>query len=109
LPILEQIPAKIKFVSAEPLLDRLDFRPYLGWLDWVITGCEQASKEKRRPMDLDWVRDISEQCEEYDVAHYFKQYYGVADGEEFGVPITDGILDGVHRQECPENYKKHAA
>jgi len=45
---LRQIPAVIKFVSAEPLLERMDFRAHLGWLDWIITGCERAGKEKRR-------------------------------------------------------------
>ena len=62
LPYLKELPAVVKFVSAEPLLERLDFRPHLGWLDWIITGCEQAAKGKRAVKDLDWVRDIDRQC-----------------------------------------------
>jgi protein gp37 len=44
LDCLRDIPAAIKFVSAEPLLGPLDLRPHLPWLDWVITGCERASR-----------------------------------------------------------------
>src|SRR5262245_31242062 len=36
MPFLDQlrdIPAAVKFVSAEPLLERMDFRPHLAWLD----------------------------------------------------------------------------
>ena len=103
LDYLRDIKAKIKFVSAEPLLEPLDFRNDTSWLDWIITGCEQTSKDKRRKMNLDWVRDIDEQCREADIAHYFKQYYAVdEDGEETGTPVTDGMLDGAKRQEWPK-------
>ena len=72
---LQKIPARIKFVSAEPLLEPVDFRPYLSWLDWIITGCERAAKGQRRVMDIEWVRDIDRQCKEANVAHFFKQAY----------------------------------
>lgn len=102
LDYLKQVPAKIKFVSAEPLLSELDFRDDIDWIDWIITGCEQASKEKRRKMNLDWVRDIDEQCREAGIAHYFKQYYAKDEnGEEIGIPVTDGMLDGEQRQAWP--------
>jgi protein gp37 len=94
---LRDLPAAVRFVSCEPLLERLDLRPYLGWLDWVIVGCEQAAKGKRRVMDLDWVRDLHRQCREYGAAFYFKQAY---DGER-GVPNTEPLLDGRVVQEVP--------
>src|SRR5690606_30592683 len=76
VPQLKQIPAAVRFVSAEPLLEELDFRPYLdGGIHWIITGCESAGREKRRAMELDWVRSIDQQCRGAGVAHYFKQYY----------------------------------
>ena len=59
---LQTLPASVKFVSAEPLLEPLDLSQHLHWLHWVITGCERAAKDKRRPMDLDWVRSIDQQC-----------------------------------------------
>ncbi|QEG36148.1 DUF5131 family protein [Bythopirellula goksoeyrii] len=94
---LLQIPATIKFISAEPLLGRLDFRHYLPGIDWVITGCEQAAKGTRRPMELEWVRDIYQQCLETGTAHYFKQYYA----KERGIPRTDGVLDDKVCQRFP--------
>jgi len=91
------IPSRIKFISAEPLLGQLDLREYLSGIDWVITGCEQAHRDKRRVMDLHWVRDIDRQCRESATAHFFKQYYS----REQGVPVTDGLLDGRVRQKFP--------
>jgi protein gp37 len=50
--LLKKLPAQLRFISAEPLLGPIDFRPYLdGYIHWIITGCEQAAKTKRRPMD----------------------------------------------------------
>lgn len=92
-----EIPARVKFVSAEPLLQAIDFHPYLGWLDWIITGCERAAKGKRRPMDIDWVRDVDRQCQEAGVAHYFKQAYA----DEKGVPSEEPLLDGQVTQRFP--------
>jgi protein gp37 len=97
IPLLKAIPAQVRFISAEPLLERLDFRPHLDGIDWVITGCEQAKKGKRRLMDMDWVRDIDQQCRDAGVAHFFKQRY-IANK---GVPVHDGLLDGVVCQEWP--------
>src|SRR5262245_21863280 len=101
LPQLEAIPAARKFLSAEPLLERMDFRPYLGWLDWVITGCERAAKGKRQVMDLDWVRDVDRQCKEAGVKHFFKQAYELVGGREKGVPCEKPELDGEAVHEFP--------
>jgi protein gp37 len=104
LPFLDHlraIPAALKFVSAEPLLERMDFRPYLGWLDWIITGCERAARGQRQVMDMDWVRDIDQQCKEAGVDHFFKQAYNVVKGEEVGVPCEEPLLDGSVVQEVP--------
>lgn len=102
LPILKDLPARVKFVSAEPLLERMDFRDHLGWIDWIITGSERAAKGERRPMDADWVRDIDRQCKDAGVAHFFKQAYLTGDdGEEYGVPCEEPKLDGQVVQEFP--------
>lgn len=94
---LLKVPAVVRFISAEPLLEQLNFRPYLSGIHWVITGCERARKDKRRLMDLEWVRDIDSQCRAAGVAHFFKQYYV----NDSGVPCEDGILDGIQCQEWP--------
>jgi protein gp37 len=97
LPHLRELPAAVKFVSAEPLLERMDFRAHLSWLDWVITGCERAARGERAAMDIDWVRDIHRQCAEAGKRHFFKQAYV----SEKGVPCEQPLLDGVVVQEFP--------
>ncbi|MBI1246795.1 DUF5131 family protein [bacterium] len=92
---LIQIPAAVRFVSAEPLLETINITPWASDLDWVITGCERAAVEKRRPMDPDAVRSLREQCDRADVAFFLKQYYA---GNQLQF---DGQLDGVVRQAWP--------
>ncbi|MDZ4820217.1 MAG: DUF5131 family protein [Planctomycetota bacterium] len=98
IDILSKIPAAVRFISAEPLLERLKLGSYLDSINWVITGCERAKKGERRLMELDWVRDIDSQCLRAGVPHFFKQYYA----NDIGVPKEDGLLDGVQRQEWPQ-------
>jgi protein gp37 len=79
LPYLKDIPAKIRFISAEPLLGPLDLRPWLGTtIDWVITGGE--SGPKARPASPVWFRDLMLQCMENEVAFHFKQWGDWAPG-----------------------------
>lgn len=99
LDVLRELPARLKFVSAEPLLESLDLTPQLEWLDWVITGCERASSSSRRRMQLDWVRDIDAQCRAAKVPHFFKQAYV----EERGVPCESPLLDGQVVQQFPRS------
>ena len=95
ISLLRTVPARIRFISAEPLLERIGFRPYLDGIHWIITGCEKAGKSKRRPMDIDWVRDIHSQCQDAGIAHFFKQRY---DGTKI---VFDGMLDGKVCQNWP--------
>lgn len=100
-----EIPAAVRFVSAEPLLEAIDLSPYLHSLHWVITGCEQAKKGVRRLMELDWVRSIDRQCKSAGVPHFFKQYYV----EDKGTPREDGLLDGTLTQAWPQTRLPIAA
>jgi protein gp37 len=72
IDLLRQVPANVRFLSCEPLLGSL----YLDLtnIDWVIVGGE--SGEKHRPINLDWVRDIRDQCRRSKVAFFFKQVGG---------------------------------
>ncbi len=73
LPFLAEIPAKVRFISAEPLLGPLDLTPWMGsTINWVITGGE--SGPKARPASPKWFRDIHHQCMERSVAFHFKQW-----------------------------------
>lgn len=51
ISILVQIAAAVRFVSAEPLLEAIDFQPYCDDIDWFVLGCE--SGPKRRHISLD--------------------------------------------------------
>ena len=77
---LRKIPAQIRFLSVEPLLEDLgeiDLRE----IHWVIVGGE--SGPKARPMKQKWVLNIQQQCEQQNVAFFFKQWGGWgADGKK---------------------------
>ena len=71
---LKKTPAKVKFLSCEPLLGPLPDMPLDG-IDWVIVGGE--SGPKARPIEEEWVIDILKQCKRHNVAFFFKQWGGV--------------------------------
>ena len=70
---LRKTNAKTKFLSCEPLIGPLP-KLNLQKIDWVIVGGE--SGRKPRPMNVDWVLDIQEQCAKKKVAFFFKQWGG---------------------------------
>ena len=65
--------AVLRFVSFEPLLGPVTGAD-LGGIHWAIVGGE--SGPGARPMKADWVRAIRAQCEEQNVAFFFKQWGG---------------------------------
>lgn len=78
LDILLEYPARVRFVSAEPLLGPLDLRPWLERdrsgrrIDWVIAGGESGAKA--RPMNPEWARELRDQCTRARVPFHFKQW-----------------------------------
>jgi len=70
---LREIDATIRFLSVEPLIEDIG-DVNLRDIHWVIVGGE--SGPKARPMKLEWVDSIRQQCEEFDVAFFFKQWGG---------------------------------
>jgi protein gp37 len=93
ITLLRQTKAKTKFLSLEPLIGPLG-KLNLKKIDWVIVGGE--SGRKPRPMDVDWVLSIQEQCEEAQVAFFFKQWGGTNKKK------TGRILEGRTWDEMPE-------
>ena len=83
IPHLLAVPTQIHFLSCEPLLGPLDLTAYLPRLQWVIVGGE--SGPNRRPMNLQWARDIRDQCEAAGVPFFFKQWDKVQ-------PIPDDLM-----------------
>jgi protein gp37 len=72
LPDLEQTPAEVRWVSAEPLIGSLDIRTWLPRLDWVVAGGE--SGPAARPMHIEWARSLRDQCAKSGVPLLFKQW-----------------------------------
>lgn len=73
IDILRRIPARVRFLSCEPLLDDLGPMDLAG-IGWVIVGGE--SGPKARPMDPEWVDSIQDQCSAQGVPFFFKQWGG---------------------------------
>lgn len=61
----------IKFLSVEPLLEDLGQVDFSG-IDWIIVGGESGNQA--RPMKKEWAINVKTQCEQQDVAFYFKQW-----------------------------------
>ncbi len=67
-------PARIRFLSIEPLLE--DLGPInLEGISWVIAGGESGAGA--RPMKKGWVLAIRDQCYKAGVPFFFKQWGGV--------------------------------
>lgn len=70
---LRKLPAKIKFLSLEPLLEPMPDLPLEG-VQWVIVGGE--SGRRPRPIEPSWVRELRDRCIQANVAFFFKQWGG---------------------------------
>jgi protein gp37 len=68
--VLRQVPAAVRFISAEPLLGPLGGL-CLDGIDWLIVGGE--SGPRARPMELAWARELVEHCHAAGVAVFVKQ------------------------------------
>lgn len=93
IPELLKIPATVRFLSCEPLLEAICFRPrcetlaeklhametgdasrpaMLDGIHWVICGGESGTDA--RPMHPDWARSLRDQCQAAGVPFFFKQW-----------------------------------
>ncbi|MDD2878556.1 MAG: phage Gp37/Gp68 family protein [Acidiphilium sp.] len=92
IELLREIPARVRFLSIEPLIEALPDLPLSG-IDWVIVGGE--SGQDARPIAEEWVRDIRDRCVSAGVAFFFKQWGGIR-------PSAGGrLLDGRTWDEAP--------
>jgi protein gp37 len=90
-PKLAAIPAAFHFVSDEPTLSPIDIgdaRP-----DWIITGGE--SGPGRRPLNMDHVRSMRDQCARNGVTFHHKQNGGLR-GKDTGC-----LVDGAEHKFFP--------
>jgi protein gp37 len=78
VPELIKHPARVRFVSCEPLLGPVDLSSWLRQtarrraVDWVIAGGE--SGHHARPSNPEWFRLLRDQCVDHGVAFHFKQW-----------------------------------
>lgn len=70
-PHLDAVPARIRFMSCEPLLTDLVLPPAHGRLHWVIVGGE--SGRGARPMSYAAARDVLDQASDMGAAAFMKQ------------------------------------
>ena len=89
---LQQVPARVRFLSIEPLLAPIPDLP-LDNIHWVIVGGE--SGPNHRPIEAAWVRDIRDHCRKAKVPFFFKQWGGATSKSK------GNILDGKSWLQMP--------
>jgi protein gp37 len=124
IPLLLETPAAVRWIAAEPLLERLDLE--IGtWLsnaagggaklDWVVAGGEIGAEAQ--PCHPDWARSLRDQCAKSGAAFFWRQWgehipaAGVEAGaakapanmtwERIGARPSSRTLDGVFHEAYP--------
>lgn len=96
---LRKVPARIRFLSIEPLLEDIGALD-LKSIQWVIVGGE--SGPKARPMKQEWADSVRLQCAKQKVAFFFKQWGGWgADGQKRAKSANGRELNGRTWDEMP--------
>lgn len=90
VPVLLDVPARLRFLCCEPLLGPVDLSPWLPALDWLIAGGE--SGPSARPVHPDWMRGLRDQCLAAGVPFCFKQWGAARSGQ---------VLDGQLWEQLP--------
>ncbi len=115
IPILLNIPAKVKFLSCEPLLGRIDLAEAhtkaamsmwkqsgtvrLPLINWVIGGVESGA-DARRHLTY-WERYLRDQCHAAGIPYFFKQHGDNSDGGDPAKHHGGDLLCGVQYHEFP--------
>jgi protein gp37 len=95
IPPLLEVPAAVRWVSAEPLLGPLDVSRWLRWrgvtrrageparhesypgelprIDWLVVGCESRGARLGRPCDPRWARALTRRAQDVGVPMFTKQ------------------------------------
>ena len=100
IPILMEIPAKVRFVSCEPLLEEINLNLCVecqlepekchehNKIDWVIAGGETGLKA--RYCDSGWIIKLWQDCGKNNIPFHFKQW---GESDEFRNPFKDIPLE----------------
>jgi protein gp37 len=89
--VLRNIPAQLRFISAEPLLESLVDIDLTG-VHWLIAGGESGSGF--RPMKDEWAIELRDLCRKKNVGFHFKQHSAFRNG-------TNPLLDGTQYFQSP--------
>jgi protein gp37 len=89
--VLRSLPARVRFISAEPLLESLADINLTG-IHWLIAGGE--SGPKFRPMKEEWAVELCDLCQKMKVGFHFKQHSAF-------LPGTNPLLEGKQHHEPP--------
>ena len=89
IDLLRRVPARVRFISFEPLLGPI-VDPNLRGIHWAIVGGE--SGPRARPMEAWWVEELRDACQRQDVAFFFKQWGGKRK-KNTGRKLGDQIYD----------------
>jgi protein gp37 len=97
---LRAAPAAVRFLSVEPLIGPIGTIDLTG-IHWIIAGGE--SGPGARPMNIEWAREVRDQCAAKGVSFFFKQWGGIR-------PKSGGReLDGREWNELPSSLSVQAA
>jgi protein gp37 len=86
---LIKTPAKVKFLSVEPLINPV-YNLYLENIDWVIVGGEFGPKA--RPVEKEWISYVHKECKKSNVPFFFKQW----GKPEFNINMYDPTKNKEH-------------
>jgi protein gp37 len=123
MPVLLDIPAALRFVSIEPMLEPINIYPYLlssydhasldhqmsgnecrtNKIDWVILGAETGPG--RRPCKIEWMIDVVDQCWAAGVPVFVKQ---INDGFGRVIKNIDNFPNELRYREFPEAIRRMA-
>ena len=97
---LRNVPATVRFISCEPLIEDLG-ELNLSGINWVIVGGE--SGPNARPMKKEWALNIRRQVKTEGIAFFFKQWgtWG-SDGVKRNKHKNGKLLEGEVVQEMPK-------
>lgn len=88
---LRQVPAKVRFISVEPMIGRVDLPDDAHeYLHWVICGAETGNRGARQ-MELAWARMLRDQCIDQKIPFFFKRD-----------SLGNRTLDGTMWEQFPE-------
>jgi protein gp37 len=96
IDLLRRVPARVRFISFEPLLGPIA-DPDLNGIHWAIGGGE--SGPRARPMQAWWVEQLHDACQRQDVAFFFKQWGGMRKKK------TGRMLGGADLRLLPERFR----